>query len=163
MTGYQTALKIISIIIIVFGALGILVSVFACAVGGGTAYVVGSGAMTSDIISVNGTDVVLTDSDYAMISTLIMAVAIASLVSSIFELVVGILGVRGANNPSKIGPFYVLAIIGLIINILSAIAQFSYAFQSGGDVFSGVLSSCVGIVLMAIVVFIASKVRAQVR
>ena len=37
------------------------------------------------------------------------------------NLAIGIFGLRGANDPRKIGAFYVLAIIGLAFAVLSAL------------------------------------------
>ena len=45
-----------------------------------------------------------------------------SILGGILMLIVGILGVRGANDPRKIGPFRVFAIIGLVFSILGILA-----------------------------------------
>ncbi|MBQ3106147.1 MAG: hypothetical protein IJC51_01540 [Eggerthellaceae bacterium] len=50
---------------------------------------------------------------------------------SIFDIVVAALGVRGANDPAKIGPFYVLAVIGFALAAVSAVAGiFAGDFQA---------------------------------
>ena len=43
---------------------------------------------------------------------------------SVFDMVVAGLGLRGAKDASKIGPFYVLAVIGFVLALLSAVAGF---------------------------------------
>ena len=41
-----------------------------------------------------------------------------TIVGGIVDLVIGLLGLRGAKNPRKVGPFFVLCIIGLVLGLV---------------------------------------------
>ena len=69
---------------------------------------------------------------------------------------VGILGVRGANDPTKIGPYKIIAIIGLVLCILQA-AMFLFTGQIASYGISGVLS----LVFVAVLVFLAFKIEKE--
>ena len=68
----------------------------------------------------------------------------------------GILGVRGANDPTKIGPYKIIAIIGLVLCILQA-AMFLFTGQIASYGISGVLS----LVFVAVLVFLAFKIEKE--
>lgn len=44
---------------------------------------------------------------------------IVMIVIGLFSLIIGILGVRAANDPSKIGPVFTLAVVSLIISVVN--------------------------------------------
>lgn len=44
---------------------------------------------------------------------------IVLIVIGLFSLIIGILGVRAANDPSKIGPVFTLAVVSLIISVVN--------------------------------------------
>lgn len=52
----------------------------------------------------------------------LMAAGFLGIFGSAFDMVVAGLGLRGASDASKIGPFYVLAVIGFALALISAIA-----------------------------------------
>lgn len=138
MSGSQKALKVISIITIVYAVLLIL---FGALMGAGVAL---PGA-TSEYISVQGETV-----SYAAAA---LVVAVSFVLGGIINFIIGLLGLRGAKNPRKIGPFYVLCIIGLIFGIISLILSIT----------SGLVDpwSLVSIVITIVCLYLAMKVKKQ--
>lgn len=100
----QKALKVISIIMIVFAGLTLAFGLLTIAGGGAAGYM--------------GVDTA--DDDAVMLGGMVMILGFMVVVSGIVNLVVGIFGVRGANNPQKIGVFYVLSIIGVVWGVINA-------------------------------------------
>ena len=64
-----------------------------------------------------------------------------AILSSVFSLVVGILGVKWCNRPDKAGTLFVLGIILIVLAALSLLSSF------GGDSSSSVVSGLIGLVL----------------
>lgn len=96
-TGSQTALKVLSIIGIIMGVLAIVFGVVIAA--GFTSFV-----------------------DPTMFVGIAAAVwGALMIIEGIIYIVIGAFGVRGANNPSKIGVFWVLCLIGVIIEALGVV------------------------------------------
>ena len=135
MSNSQKYIKIISIIDIVFGVLGLIVSA-AAATGG---FVLASGA--------TGADVAATDAMGFGAAMVIVAL------SSIFTIIVGILGLRAAKDASKVKPLFVVSIISLAVGVVSVILS-----VTGGTFKVSDLSGLVGSALM---VFCANNVRKQ--
>lgn len=100
MSGSRKALKVISIILIVFAALLVLLGVVLSM---GFAF--------------------LGDSSTAAAGVVAGAMGVVVIVTGIVYLIIGMLGVRGANNPSKIMPFFVLCIIGVVLNLIGLISE----------------------------------------
>ncbi|MEG0096010.1 MAG: hypothetical protein RR671_00820 [Raoultibacter sp.] len=100
MTGSRKVLNILSILLMVIGVLGILLGIFLVAGGsllGGTV-----------IEGVNG----------QALSTVVGGIAI---VTSIVDIVIGYMGRRGAQDPTKIKPFFIICIIGVVLYVMSII------------------------------------------
>lgn len=75
--------------------------------------------------------------------------------SALFDIVVAALGLRGANNPAKIGPFYVLAVIGFVLAAGSAvIGLFAGDFQA---------HEIVSALLTGVCAVLASNIRKESR
>ena len=70
-----------------------------------------------------------------------------------FDIVVGAFGVRGANDPSKIGVFWVLCIIGIVFNALGLIME---ATSSGVSA-----SSLIGTLLVVVLFILANNIKKQ--
>ncbi len=64
---------------------------------------------------------------------------------------------RGANDPRKIGAFYVLAIIGLAFAVLSALGTFFGGSADGGDIASALF----GLVLPLACVLLAYNIKKE--
>ncbi len=141
-TTSQKALKVLSIIMIVFAALAILMSL-AAIIGGGAIGVMGAGSAEG--------------SSAALVGGFAMILGFVLLFAACFDLVVGIFGVRGANNPSKIGVFFVLAIIDLIISVISALMTF---FGGSADM-TEIISTIVGVIIPCVFVLLANNIKKE--
>ncbi|MEA5020407.1 MAG: hypothetical protein VB027_08555 [Gordonibacter sp.] len=138
-SGSRKALKVISIIMIVFSVLGVISSLFLL-IGGGSLGIAGADA-ADDAVAVAG--------------GLAMILGFGILLSALFNLLIGIFGVRGANNPNKIGVFFVLAIVGVIFALINAISM----FLIGDMEVSSVLSTLFSFVLPVVCVVLANNIR----
>ncbi|MFQ8869274.1 MAG: hypothetical protein ACLR67_13380, partial [Eggerthella lenta] len=105
-TTSQKALKVISIIMIVFAALTLLLGIGGIVTGGALGIL---GAGSGDAGSA------------ALVGGVAAVAGFVILLGGAINLAIGIFGLRGANDPRKIGAFYVLAIIGLAFAVLSAL------------------------------------------
>lgn len=144
MSGSQKAIKVISIITIVMAVICFLVGLTTC-VGAGA--LIGAGAdATADAQSV-----------YTTGAGLFLVLAGGAIFSGIIDLVVGILGLRGAKNPAKIMPFFVIAIIGAVFAVINLAGE----IMGLGSDSSSIASAVVQLVLMVVCVVLANNVRKQ--
>lgn len=143
MSGFQKALKVIAIILIVFGILGIVFSAVTLLTGIG-AWNIGVSQSAAGMLAFSG---------------LSLGLGILGLLGGIIELLVGLLGLRGADDPTRVGPFYVLAILNLVIEAVSLIT--ALASVGGGSDPTSLTNPVVSTVVAVIVVWVAAKVRAQ--
>ncbi len=140
-TTSQKALKVISIIMIVFAALTLLVGITGIVAGGALgAVAAGSGG-----------------ADAALLGGLAVVAGLFVIASGVIDLLIGIFGLRGANDPSKIGVFYVLAIIGLVLAALSALSTFFGGSADAGSI-GGAL---VGLILPGVSVLLAYNIKKE--
>ena len=123
-TTSQKALKVISIIMIVFAALTLLLGIGGIVTGGALG---------------------------------ILVAGFVILLGGAINLAIGIFGLRGANDPRKIGAFYVLAIIGLAFAVLSALGTFFGGSADGGDIASALF----GLVLPLACVLLAYNIKKE--
>lgn len=138
MSGSQKALKVISIILVIWSILVILLGAFLAA---GSA-VPGMSAETIDI-SGSTTDM----------ATAALGFGIGILIGGVINLIIGLLGLRGAKNPHKIGLFFVLCIIGLVLGIVGIVMNVMQgAFQ---------WTSLVSVVIVAVCTFLAHSIKKQ--
>ena len=138
MSGSQKYIKIFGILNIIGGALYVLIGIL----GFLGKSVVGNEALVEQA----------GDSSAPMIANIFLIVMI---VIGLFSLVVGILGVRAANDPSKIGPVFTLAIISLAISVIGLV----------GSIFNGSFSiySLIECVPPALMTWCANNVKKQVK
>ena len=128
-TTSQKALKVISIIMIVFAALTLLLGIGGIVTGGALGIL---GAGIGDAGS-------------------------AALVGGVAAVAGFVFGLRGANDPRKIGAFYALAIIGLAFAVLSALGTFFGGSADGGDIASALF----GLVLPLVCVLLAYNIKKE--
>ena len=128
-TTSQKALKVISIIMIVFAALTLLLGIGGIVTGGALGIL---GAGIGDAGS-------------------------AALVGGVAAVAGFVIGLRGANDPRKIGAFYALAIIGLAFAVLSALGTFFGGSADGGDIASALF----GLVLPLVCVLLAYNIKKE--
>lgn len=115
-------LKVVGILYIIFAALSILTGLLAV-VGGAALGVAGGESLA------------------LRLGALAMILGFVAILSSVFSLVVGILGVKWCNRPDKAGTLFVLGIILIVLAALSLLSSF------GGDSSSSVVSGLIGLVL----------------
>lgn len=143
MSGSQKALKIISILVIVFAVLAILLgAVFFAAMT--------DPSFTSTTTDIEGT--MWTGGEMAAVVGGFLVIA------GVVDLIVGILGLRGAKNPAKIGAFYVIAWIGLVINAIELILTFVSMAQGTADA-STLTSSFINLAFMVVCVWLARNIK----
>ena len=136
-------LKVLGIICIVFGGLGVLLGGLAL-LGGGLLAGGMAGSATSGM-----------DADSAATVTgLVLIASGVLLISAIFTLLLGIFSVRGANDFSKIGAAWVIAIINLGFAVLGVIASLA-----GGSGFSSILSGIVSLALAGAIFWAANTIK----
>lgn len=140
-SGSRKILKVIAIIMIVLSALGVI---------GGLFLLIGGGA-----VGVSGVDAA--DDSAAAAGGLAMILGFGMMISSLFNLVIGIFGLRGANDPSKIGVFFVLAIIGVVFAALNMVSM----FFGGSMDFTSVLSALVSLALPVACVVLANNIKKE--
>ena len=146
-SGSQKFLLVISIINIVFAVLGIIAGILG--VMGGAVFGAADPQEVSSALS--GTGVTQGEASGIMIIAFLFI-----FLASIVELIVGILGVRAANDNQKIMPVWVLAIIQValyVIAIIVAIIDGSF----GASAFSYILSLVFGILLF----WVANNIKKQ--
>lgn len=125
-SGSQKALRVIVIVLIVFAIVTLLVSAAMMAL---AVFSMANGIGIDYTVDLNGQSV--------SSLVLVMSFAIVLIISSVIDLVVGIFGLRGANDPRKIKPFFVLCIISLalcVIGIGWSLAQGTFASSGSSDV-----------------------------
>ncbi|MEG1750529.1 MAG: hypothetical protein RR241_02015 [Raoultibacter sp.] len=134
MTGSRKVLNILSIIILVFGILGVLLGIFFIA--GGT-MLQGS--------QIEGVD--------AQVLSTMMGVMV--IIGSLIDVVIGSMGRRGAKDPAKIKPFFVICVIGLVLYVMSIIGALTT-----GDV-AALPNYLISLVLVIACLYFADKVKKE--
>ncbi|MDO4502843.1 MAG: hypothetical protein Q4D06_06630 [Coriobacteriia bacterium] len=143
-SGPQKTLKVISIVLIVLAAIGLLMGLVAIA----------GGAMIGAAGSVPGSTI---DADQAMAAGVMTgAMGLVVIFANVVDLIIGILGLRGANDPSKIGPFYVMTIIGMVLTGLGVLS----ALFSGSDL-STMASNVISLALIVWCFVLARNIKGQ--
>ena len=130
----RTLLKVVGILLIVFGAIATLFALLA---------IVGGGAL--GIMAANSGSADPATGAVVIGGGILIVVGIIALVSGIFNLIGGILGVKNCDKPEKAGSCFVFGIIMVALQVLNLIA----GLLSGGDssAFASILSSLLGFVL----------------
>lgn len=137
MSGSQKVLKVISIILIVLAAIALALGVFMV-----------SGSLLPDLsgsLNVNG--------DVSEIADVMLVLGVATVFSAVVNIVIAVLGLRGAKNPSKIGPFFVLSIIGTVW----------YAIGMIGSLARGMIdiNTAVNLVVVVVCLVLALNIKKQ--
>lgn len=143
MTGSQKVIKVVSILVIIVAILSILLGLASC-VGGFAGVAASSGVSESE------------QETLALGAGLLFFLGGGAIISGVIDLIVGILGLRGAKDPKRIGGFFAIAVIGLIIAAINlAITLFS-AQQLDFATLSAPIAQ---LVVMLICVILANNVR----
>lgn len=121
MSGSQKALKVISILLLIWGILMLLLGVFLTA----GSQVPG---MSAESMDVNGTTMNM--------ATAAIGIGVGTIVAGVVYVVIALLGLRGAKNPRKIGAFFVMCIIGLIFGIAGLVLDIMNGALAWNDIVS---------------------------
>lgn len=141
MSGSQKALKVISVVLVVFSLLGLVLGILLIASAGFT-------GVGDDSIQLEGSTMDL--------ATAAMGFGIFAIAGSLVNLIIAALGIRGANRPAKIMPFLVFAIIGLAFGLLTLVGDFT-----NGMAMNQMASDIIDVALLAICVGLALRIRKQ--
>lgn len=137
MSGYQKFLYIMSIIIVVVGALYLILGAIVAATGTmideTEAAATVAGLTTQQALAIQGG---------------------ALIVGGIIEIIVGILGIRGARNPEKIKPYKIIIYIVAVLGILGLISEIATGTFTGSS-----LSALIPVILA----YAAYKVDKEVK
>ena len=137
MTGSQKVIKVVSILVIIVAILSILLGLASC-VGGFAGVAASSGVSESE-----------------QETLALVFLGGGAIISGVIDLIVGMLGVRGANNPEKIMPFFVISIIAVVFAVFNLIG----CFTTGQMDATTIASAVVQLVLMVVCVVLANNVR----
>ena len=158
MSGYQKALKVIAIITIVFSSLIIALGILFIIAGG----IVGANFDNPEVNASLGSTLSplapgISDPEAAAVTAGFGILGgIFVIIDGVISLIVGILGVRGANNPAKIGPFRVFAILGFIISLIYIVI-----LCFGAGAWENWIAAGVDVVITGLCLWLAVKIRAQ--
>lgn len=138
MSGSQKALKVISVIMIAWAIFVILLGVFLA---------VGSAVPGMSAESIDMGDGVVD------MSTAALALGLGTVIGGIVNLVIGLLGLRGAKNSRKIGAFFIMCIIGLVLGIVGLVL----------DIMNGALqwSDIVSVLIVVVCTGLAQSIKKQ--
>lgn len=145
-SGSQKVLKVISIIEIVFGALALIAGLAAFT---GASML---GMAGQEQLAENGIDAATQTQGMAALNLVAMVIV----VSAIISIIEGILGVRAANDPTKIQPVWILAIIALVCSVASAIMGIAHVAGATFDP-----SSLITIAIDAALFWVANNIKNQ--
>ena len=149
-SGSQKFLKVISIIDIVLGILALIAGIMTALLGGAAAAgVVSSGADALATSEFTAEEVGVGIAAFSIIG-------VFTIVAGIITLLEGILGLRAANDPQKIMPVWVLAIIGLVCSVVSLIMTF---VNQGGS--SDIISGIANVAGSCLMFWVANNIKVQ--
>ena len=143
-SGSQKALRIISIIGIIFGLLALAMAAL-------MVFASGFVASVTDEAAVEG----MSNTEAG---ALVGFTGLITLVEALIAIIQGILGLRAAKDASKIKPVWILAIIGLVGSVIGAIMFF---VNGGGDM-SNITSYISSVVFAVIYFWIANNIKQQI-
>lgn len=145
-SGSQKVLKVVSILDIISAVLMFLMAIVG---------IVGSAGVAS-LNTADLADSGLTAGDQTAGVALFGIIAAVMFVIGILELIEGILGIRAANDPSKIMPVWVIAIISLAGSVISLVMG---AFNVAGMTLS--ISSVLAVALDGLMFWVANNIKNQ--
>ena len=132
----RKVLKVLGILSIIGGALGIIFGLLAVA---------GGGLLAGEISTPGAVDAANME-NAAAATGLVLIAGIALLLSGIFSLLLGIFSVRGANDFSKVNGAFILAVIDIVVIVLGivcTIASGSGLTGIGSSIFSLIFAGAI--------------------
>ncbi|MDO4538590.1 MAG: hypothetical protein Q4B54_10550 [Coriobacteriales bacterium] len=144
-SGSQKFLLVVSIINIVFGALAVIMGLLAMT-GGAVIGAVNTPEVTSAFDEAGMAQ--------STAAALVMGGSMLIIITSVIDIVIGILGVRAANDNQKIMPVWVLCLIDLVLTIIGVIVSLvqNGSLGSGSSMLSNILS-----IAMTVLMFYAAN------
>ena len=138
MSNSQKYIKIIGILNIVGGAFYVLIGIL--------------GFLGKSVV---GNEALIAEAGDSNAPIAVNVFLIAMIVVGLFSLIVGILGVRAGNDPSKVGPVFTLSIVSLARSVIGLV----------GSIFNGSFSiySLIECVPPALMTWCANNVKKQVK
>ncbi len=137
----KSTLKVLGILCIIFGILGIIIGIGVMAGGG----LLGATAlMSGEVTSAEGANAV------SLVTGMVVLVGVFAVIAAIVDILLGVFSVRASKDSSKIGPAYIFSIIALVISILSLVFNFSNFNLS-------TLISALPSIVFSIVIFLAAR------
>ena len=152
MSGAQKTLKVLAIITIVFAVIAIIAGLMGL-MGGG---ILGAASGTSEVQNAL-TSEGYSASDGSYLAIVVVFAGFVALIEGVIDLIVGILGLRGANDPSKIGPFRIICIVGIVLAIINLLLA---AITTNPDA-STIISAIISLVLIIWCFYLANKIKNQ--
>lgn len=146
MSGYRKALKVFSVIEIILAVLALLAALASLGV------IALGPSLTSETVSADGVTMTIGQT-FAMFGALM-------LVSGLIDLLVGLLGVRAANNPKKSGAYFVLAIIGFAFDVIELVLTVISMVQGTSNM-RELIVALISAAVSGLIVFIVSKIRSE--
>ena len=146
-SGSQKALLVLSIISIVIAALGLL----------GSILLIASSTLVSAVPASEASEILAdTGMTQGEAGAVVGIVGFVLLFTCAIELILGILGVRAANDNQKIMPVWVLAIIEVVLSILSIGLQFG-----DGTIGANASSSVVSLLFAVLMFWLANNIKKE--
>lgn len=125
----RTTLKVLGILNIVLGIFGVITGIGLFAGG----HMLGAEVFTSANAGAEGAEA-------AAVTGLVLIMGIFVLVAGIVYLLEGICSLRAAGDPSKVGPAYILAILGVVASVITLVLNIM-----NGITVSNVVSGLLGV------------------
>ena len=135
----NTFLKVMSILCIIGGIIGLIVAISALAVGAGGAVILANAGAGAGLVANAG---------------ILMIAGIIALIAAIFELIAGKAGFNALKDPSKAN---VCVILGIIMIVLSLVSTIMTAVSYGTFGGSNVSSVFLGIIFPVLYILAAKK------
>ena len=138
MSGSQKYIKIVGILNIIGGAFYVLIGIL--------------GFLGKGLV---GNEALIKEAGDSNAPAAVNVFLIVMIIIGLFSLIVGILGVRAGNDPSKVGPVFTLSIVSLAISVIGLV----------GSIFNGSFSiySLIECVPPALMTWCANNVKKQVK
>ncbi len=167
MQGYQRGVKICSVIILIIGILGIVASLLVIVLGPIFGVAATDPSVAQDVATDIGDTSANAAGGLAVLGLTFTILGVVSLVTSLVDIIMAVLGFRGANDATKIGPFWVLSIVGFVLAIGSTVTSIVMTAMGGGGIGNGIVTSIVSnglsILLSAFCLYFSTKIHGLVK
>ena len=146
-SGSQKVLLVLSIISVVVAILGIIASLMMML--GGSVFGMVDAQTANEALQGSG----ITQAEAGVAFGI---VGLIGVLAYVVQLIVGILGVRAANDNQKIMPVWVLALLQVILQVVSAAMTLM-----GGVGMNAIVTTCVYVLIAVLVFWIANNIKRE--